>query len=631
LEERAAKDRFDDASAEIAGPGLDAALAPYAELVKALAAEGDPAELSREEFRDFVVDQSLPSRLSATYAVIVTERVAVEDLPEFEARIADFEPPPGQPSPTVLTLTDNPPGGELDIVLHAAPDVRFNAVGLDVSSFLTSESVPFLPSETVARAAQTGEPTLSPAVPFSLIEQIGSGYDPSDPTAPDPWLAILGMPILDPSASPGADGSDAALVGYAAIVFDVENLLGRVTGAGQTGIGVQVVGDTLALPDDQLQALAALYGADRARALEGGEKVLASTQVESSIDPAVEGESERIVADVFGEEWTLEFTELETFPTPPSTSEQWIWLGAGLVISALAFTLVLGQLRARQRALDMVDAATGELQQTAAELRRSRAQYRDAFEDEKKLAERLQEADKLKSEFLSMASHELRTPLTAAAAFVDTVLVQWDRLDDEQRKELLGRASGNARDLTRLLDQLLASIRLDDERLSVTSSPCELAALVDLVTRQIAPLLSKHRIEIEVPGDLRVVADPEAIERVLTNLLTNAAKYSKPGTRIAVAAVSAGDEVEIRVQDEGAGISAEDLERVFERFYQVEGQGGSRRGMGVGLTIVRHYVELMGGRVRVESAPGRGSTFSFTLPRAATDAGEAPAQVRSET
>ncbi len=92
-------------------------------------------------------------------------------------------------------------------------------------------------------------------------------------------------------------------------------------------------------------------------------------------------------------------------------------------------------------------------------LRRSEERFRNAFEDEKKLAERLQEADRLKSEFLSMASHELRTPLTAAAAFVDTVLVQWERLDEEKRKELLARASGNAKELTRLIESPCRPLR----------------------------------------------------------------------------------------------------------------------------------------------------------------------------
>lgn len=620
LEGNAAEVGFDEATAEIAGPGLDAALAPYGELLEELAALGPPADISRDEFLDFLVDQSLPSRLSATYAVVVTERVPVEDLDEFEARIEAFETPAGERSPTLLTLDPEPQVGYLDVVLHSAPNVRYNAIGLDVSSFLTDDASPFLPEATIERAVERGEPTMSPAIPYSLVEQIGQGYDPTDPTARDPWLAILGYPILDSDAIASGADPEAAIAGFAAIVFDVENLLGRVTGAGQGGIGVEVVGDTLAIPEEQIQAFSSLYGEVAARALEGGEKLLASSQVEASVAAAPGGASERVTLDVFGEDWTLRFTELETFPQPPSTSEQWIWLGAGIVISVLVFALVFAQLRARQRALAAVDAATGELQETAAELRRSKEAFRDAFETEKQLAERLREADRLKSEFLSMASHELRTPLTAAAAFIDTVLVQWDRLDEEQSRELLARASVSTRDLTRLVEQLLASIRLDDERLALEPAPLPLAALVEAVTRQIAPLLSDHRVEVDVPDALAVMADPGAFGHVLANLLTNAAKYSEPGTRIDVVAVPAGDEVEIHVTDEGVGIAPEHLDRVFDRFFQVEGEGGSRRGMGVGLAIVRHYVGLLGGRVRVDSSPGVGSTFSFTLPRADVDA-----------
>jgi signal transduction histidine kinase len=96
-------------------------------------------------------------------------------------------------------------------------------------------------------------------------------------------------------------------------------------------------------------------------------------------------------------------------------------------------------------------------------------------------------------------------------------------------------------------------------------------------------------------------------------------KYSDPGTSITVSAVPADDEVELHVRDRGAGIAPEDLERIFERFYQAGATSASRRGMGVGLTIVRRYVELQGGRIWVDSQVGEGSTFLFTIPLAAHD------------
>ncbi len=248
-----------------------------------------------------------------------------------------------------------------------------------------------------------------------------------------------------------------------------------------------------------------------------------------------------------------------------------------------------------------------------------------AYQREKEAAERLEEADRLKSEFLGMVSHELRTPLTAVKGFVDTVLLHWNRLPDEQRRELLGRASGNADELARLIGQLLDFTRVEADRAEVVPRLCSLAKIVDDVIADSGPVFDDHELRIAVPRHLSVVADPDAIGQVLRNLLTNAAKYSPVGTEISVGAAPRGLEVLVEVADHGEGIAPDDVERVFERFYQVGSSEQARRGTGIGLAIVRRYVELHGGQVWVDSILGVGSTFSFTLPAAVqTGEGDAP-------
>jgi signal transduction histidine kinase len=237
-----------------------------------------------------------------------------------------------------------------------------------------------------------------------------------------------------------------------------------------------------------------------------------------------------------------------------------------------------------------------------------------AYERERAAGEQLAEADRLKSEFLALVSHELRTPLTAVKGFVDTVLLHWDRLPDEERRELLTRASGNADELTRLVGQLLDFARMDADRVEIRPQRLPLAASIDAVLQDLAPVLAAHHVLVNVNDALEVVADADAFGHVLVNLLTNAVKFSPPGSCIGVAAHAAGDEIVIAVSDEGIGIAPEDQARVFERFYQSKARVRSRRGTGIGLAIARRFAELHGGRIWVESEPGRGSTFSFTLP-----------------
>ncbi|HUP84253.1 MAG TPA: ATP-binding protein [Acidimicrobiales bacterium] len=238
-----------------------------------------------------------------------------------------------------------------------------------------------------------------------------------------------------------------------------------------------------------------------------------------------------------------------------------------------------------------------------------------AFERERLAAAQLAQTDQLKSDFVSTVSHELRTPLTSICGFVDTVLLQWDRLDDEAKKQLLERASWNAKELRRLIEQVLAFSALDAASALPGLHPYRLRDGVEELVHHIAPAMQGCPVDLDIPEDLVVLANTETIHHALGNLLTNAAKFSPAGSLIRLEAEAAGAVARISVIDRGPGIAYEDQERIFERFYRGSTMS-SARGTGIGLTIVRTSLEAIGGTVTVRSAPGEGATFEVVLPLA---------------
>lgn len=276
---------------------------------------------------------------------------------------------------------------------------------------------------------------------------------------------------------------------------------------------------------------------------------------------------------------------------------------------------ILGAFSAFFRQPDLADAETVRLLQTYAEhvtLMIVRAQ---AYDRERQLTARLREADRLKSEFVALASHQLRTPLTATKGFIDTVLFQWDRLDEGTRRNMLERAAVSADELGRMLSQLLDLSRIESEDVELDIAPIRVAALVDDVVASLAPLL-RHEIVVDIPESVVVMADSDALCHVLDNLLANALKFSPPGTRITVTGAREDDEVIVEVTDQGPGITLDEQERVFDRFYRGSPSRSSTGGTGLGLSIAHRFVESLGGRIWVESEPGAGATFVFTLPAA---------------
>jgi protein-histidine pros-kinase len=229
--------------------------------------------------------------------------------------------------------------------------------------------------------------------------------------------------------------------------------------------------------------------------------------------------------------------------------------------------------------------------------------------------ERLRELDQLKDEFLSTVSHELRTPLTVILGLAE-VLRGPAAAEREDRAELLERIFTNASDMRRMVEQLLDYSRLEAGKVTLEIRPLPLRSAILRCVDLAGGILGARSSSVDVPEATKVQADEHGFERILLNLLTNAAAYSPGHSTVRVTATAENGIATISVQDEGVGIPAAEQSRIFERFYR--GSQRSRgRGTGVGLAVVCRYVELLGGGVSVESELGRGSTFTFTLPLSA--------------
>jgi signal transduction histidine kinase/CheY-like chemotaxis protein/HAMP domain-containing protein len=225
--------------------------------------------------------------------------------------------------------------------------------------------------------------------------------------------------------------------------------------------------------------------------------------------------------------------------------------------------------------------------------------------------------ERLKSEFVATASHELRSPLTSIKGFVE-LLAASSGLDARQQ-EFLDIVLMSTNRLVDLVNDLLDVARVEAGRIEIHRRPTDLHDIVRETTTLMSPRLAEKQqtLNVEIPDDLpRALVDPSRIRQILTNLLTNAHLYTEAGGRLGVIVRASGHTVELEVSDTGRGMSDEEAEHVFDRFYRVAG-GDIESGTGLGLAIVKSLVDLHGGTIDVESAPGSGTTFRIRLPRAA--------------
>jgi two-component system, OmpR family, sensor kinase len=212
------------------------------------------------------------------------------------------------------------------------------------------------------------------------------------------------------------------------------------------------------------------------------------------------------------------------------------------------------------------------------------------------------------------ASHELRTPLAVMRAELDVSL----RDDDVagEARETLESTREEVDRMSRTVDNLLTLARADDGRLELLRTRVELGEAIDAATRPLLPLAEHKDVRVEIGGEpAEAVADPLHVHQALTNLIENAIKFTAPGGTVRISAWRDGREVGVTVADDGPGIPAESLARVFDRFYRVDpARRRDAGGSGLGLAICREVARAHGGRITVDSEEGRGSSFSLVLP-----------------
>ena len=226
------------------------------------------------------------------------------------------------------------------------------------------------------------------------------------------------------------------------------------------------------------------------------------------------------------------------------------------------------------------------------------------------------ELDEMKDDLLATVSHELRTPLAAIKGYATMMLDHHSRIGADESMEYLIAINNSADNLMQLINNLLDSSRLDSGMLELKKAPASITGLIKSVVKAVSVRLNRHRITTILPTSLpRINIDTRRIRQVMENLIFNAVDYSPDGAEIQIAAVKKGRHIEISVTDHSTVISANDLKTIFDRMHKIENREyGGAEGMGLSLHICQRLVEAHGGSIRAESAAGKGTSISFTLP-----------------
>ena len=225
--------------------------------------------------------------------------------------------------------------------------------------------------------------------------------------------------------------------------------------------------------------------------------------------------------------------------------------------------------------------------------------------------------DRMKSSFVAMASHELRTPLTAVKGFISTLLIH-DDFEPEERREFYQIIDHECDRLTRLINDLLNTARIEaNESLQPNYTRVNIAELIEKVVIIQKQTAHRHNVYHQISADLpKVIGDEDRLDQILTNLVSNAIKYSPDGGDVVISAQVDGDDMLICVEDSGIGIPDSHLPRVFDKFHRVNNEDNRMiYGTGLGLFLVKHLVEQLHlGKIWVESEVGKGSKFWFRFP-----------------
>lgn len=266
-----------------------------------------------------------------------------------------------------------------------------------------------------------------------------------------------------------------------------------------------------------------------------------------------------------------------------------------------------------------VEERTHQLEENIAELNRARTSTLKMLEElqsakrELEMVNReLKEMDETRTKFIGIASHELKTPLTAIKANIDFVLSEKEGKVPEHLKSYLLTIQRNTNRIQMRMDQMLDLSRIKSDRLLFNRELILLSEVIGGYINEVTPVEKNLSIQVNIPQDLHIYADRNAIHDIFINLLSNAFKFTGDGGQVSIIATQKGQSTLLEMRDTGMGIPEDKLQMIFDEFYQVE--GGKHGGTGLGLAIAKRLVEEQGGSIWVESQLGKGSTFYFTLP-----------------
>jgi len=225
------------------------------------------------------------------------------------------------------------------------------------------------------------------------------------------------------------------------------------------------------------------------------------------------------------------------------------------------------------------------------------------------------EVDRMKTEFISTAAHELRTPLTSIQGFSEILLSRED-LKPEEKKKFLIYINQQSVGLAKIINDLLDISRIESGRgLSLNKVPCNAGEVIQQIIPYFQENNKEHQFEMILPEEpVELHVDKEKMGQVLKNLLSNAVKYSPDGGVICVSCDKHPDHCQISVRDQGIGMTPEQVDKIFDKFYRVDASNTAIEGTGLGMTIVKLIIEMHGGEMSVESELSKGTTVSFTIP-----------------
>lgn len=528
--------------------------------------------VSQSEFGAFVAQLRLAERYPGIQGIGFAVRVPREEVADPGRRLDRLR---------IEDIRVWPPGDrpEYTSILYLEPNDRRNerAIGYDMFTEPVRRAA-------MERARDTGEPAASGRV--TLVQEF----------AGEPQQAgfLIYVPVYRNGAPAGTvDERREALVGYVYSPFRVDDLLRGILPQRTSPMAFSVYDGTSTSAGALMHSSSPLPGTPAPHDL-----IRASYTV-----------------DVAGRPWTLEFSAQPHFD---SSSPVWLaplTLVAGVLFSFVLFGLLAGQYRARESA----ERHASQLRASEEALRESEARLRRLVVLEREARAEAQAADRAKDEFLATLSHELRTPLNAMLGWIS--MLRAGRVREDRRAGALEVIERNDRTQARLIEDLLDVSRIITGKVRLELHPLVLAPIVQTAIEALRPTADAKGVQVHASFEAQaghVMGDAARLQQIVWNLLSNAIKFTPSGGSVSVELATDGQDVELKVRDTGIGIAPDFLPHVFERFRQADSSTTrAHSGVGLGLAIVRHLVELHGGRISAQSdGENRGSLFVVRLPLA---------------